>query len=224
MQPDDLQQLWAAQGAVLERSLAIQEHLVRERLLGKARLGLAPWLVLRALEVLLSALALWALAPVVRAHVAEPRYLAVGGAVLVFAAGLGLQCARLLVHALHLDHAAPVTTLQREILRLQLAEYRSFVWALLGGTLLWLPGLLLVFEAVTGAPALARVGLGFLLGNLGFGLGVLVVGHLLSRRFVGRGEFGPRARRIVAALSGRGLRKASEQLDELARFVREEPR
>lgn len=223
MQLDDMKEAWMAHGALLERSLAIDERLLRELLLRKVRFALAPYVLVRALEVALGVAALVVGMPVLAVHAGEPRYLVVGGALAVFAIGLTAQCAYLLVHALRLDYGRPVTALRREVERLQLVEYRSFKWAVLGGTLLWLPVILVMFEALAGVDALARVHLPFLVGNLAVGLVVLALGHFLSRRYVERADLGPRAHRIVDALSGWGLRKAAGHLDELARFEREEP-
>jgi hypothetical protein len=222
MQLDDFQKAWSAHGALLERSLAIDERLLRELCLRKVRFALAPYVVARALEIALGVAALLVGMPVLAAHVGEARYLVVGGAVAVFALGLIAQCAYLLVHTLRLDFGRPVTALRREVERLQLVEYRSFEWALLGGVLLWLPILLVLFEGLTGVEAIARVHLPFLAGNLAVGAVVLALGHALSRRYVERADLGPRGRRLVEALSGRGLRRASAHLAELARFERED--
>src|SRR6185503_19372215 len=115
----------------------------------------------------------------------------------------------LLVRVLRLDHSAPVTDLQRDVERTRLVEYRALKWALLGGCLFWLPVPLVLIEALTGAPLLARVDLAWLLANLGVGAVILVVGQVLSRRYVERADLGPRARRVVEAVSGRGLRNAA---------------
>lgn len=73
------------------------------------------------------------------------------------------------------------------------------------------------------AAGLGRVDLAWLVANLGFGLGVLVAGRALSRRYVERPDLAPWARRLVDAGSGRGLRVAARHLAELARFERDEP-
>ena len=181
MQLDDLKAAWAAQGALLERSLAIDERLLRELFLRKVRFALAPFVLVRALEVALGVAALVVVMPALAAHLGEPRYWVAGGALAVYAAGLTWMCAYLLVNALQLDYSGPVTELQRDVERLRRVEYRSFEWALLGGVLVWLPALLIPFEALTGVDALARVDLAYLAGNLVIGLAVLALGHLLSR-------------------------------------------
>lgn len=223
MQLDDWKGAWAAHGAVLERSLAIDERLLRAVQLRKVRLSLAPYVLGRALEVVLGVALLLAVVPVLVAHVAEPRYVVAGGALAVLTVWLSALCAYLLVSSLQLDYGGPVTVLLRDVERIKLVEYRAFKWALCGGVLCWLPCLLVLFEALTGVDALARVPLPFLVVNLVFGLVVLAAGLVWSKRTVERSDPAPWARRLVDALSGRSLRRALGHLAELARFEREEP-
>jgi hypothetical protein len=223
MQLDDLKAAWAAHTAILERSLAIDERILRELLLRKVRGVLWPYVLGRALEVALALVLLLVVTTVLAAHAAEPRYLVVAGALAMFTVGVAAQSAYLAVNVLLLDYGGPVTAIQRSVERLELVEYRATKWALLGGVMLWLPAALVLFEAVTGQAPLARVELGFLALNLGFGLVVLVLGQVLSRRYVERSDLSPAARRIVEALSGRALRSAAGHLAELTRFEREEP-
>jgi hypothetical protein len=224
MQLDDLKEAWAAHGRDLERSLAIDERLLREMLLGKVRFTLAPYVLARAMEVALGLAALALALPVLVAHGAEPRYLVMGGALAVYALAFAARSAHLLVSVLRIDYGGPVTTLQRALERIRLAEYRATKWALLGGVVVWLPAVLILFEAVTGLAPLAGIDLAFLGVNLVFGLAVLALGQVLSRKYVERRDLGPRARRLVDELSGRALRVAAGHLDELTRFQREEPR
>jgi hypothetical protein len=223
MQLDDLKEAWQAHGRALEKSLAIDERILRELLLRKVRVALAPFVVVRALEVVVGIGALFLVMPVLVAHLGEPRYLVVGGTVAVLALWITGLCAYLLVNSLQLDWGGAVTSIQRDVERIKLAEYRALKWALLGGVVVWLPGLLVLFEALTGVDALARVDLAYLVGNFAIGLAVLALGLALSRRYVERSDLGPRARRVIDALSGRSLRVAQGHLAELAKFQREDP-
>lgn len=223
MQIDDLKEAWAAYGTKLERSLAIDERLLREVLLGRVRRTRAAYALGRALEVALGIALLAVAVPVLRAHLAEPRYLVAGSALVLVAAWVTALCAHLLVRALELDLTGPVTAIQRDLGRLRRTESHAFLWALLGGILVWLPAALVLFEALTGVAALARADLAWLAANLALGLAVLVVGRALAWRYLERPELGSRARRVLEALSGRGLRRAADHLAELARFEREEP-
>jgi hypothetical protein len=223
MQLDDLKAAWAAHGTTLERSLAINERLLREVLLRKVRLALTPYLLLRAFEVAFGLVSLLAAVPLLIAHLDEPRYVVVAGVLVAFGVWLTALCAYLLVSGLQLDYGGPVTSIQRDVERIKLVEYRAFKWALLGGVGLWLPGLLVLFEVLTGVDALARVQLSYLVANLVVGLAVFALGQALSKRYVERSDLTPWARRLVDGVSSHGLRSAAGHLAELARFQREEP-
>ena len=223
MQLEQWKEAWAAHGTMLERSLAIDERLLREVLLRKVRFALAPYALWRALEVALGLAALFVVLPVLIAHLAEPRYVIAAGALAVFTVGAMVQSAGLLVNGLQLDYGGPVTAIQRDVERIRRAEYRALKWALLGGVVVWLPAALVLFEALTGVDALARVDLAWLALNLVFGFAVLALGQALSKKYVERSDLGPWSRRVMEALSGRGLRRAADHLAELARFEREEP-
>jgi hypothetical protein len=222
MDLDDLKRAWTAHGALLERSVAINERLLRETMLRKARVAMAPFVAWRVLEVVLGVVALGLFAPVLAAHVDEPRYLVVAGALVAGTVAITAVYAHLLVASLRLDHGGPVVAIQRDVEHIALGEYRATKWALLGGVLLWLPAALVGYEAITGVDALARADLAWLVANLAFGIAVLVVGHLASRRYVERPDLGPRARRVADALSGRSLRAVASHLAEIERFGRAE--
>lgn len=222
MQLDDMKIAWAAHGARLERSLAIEERLVREMALGKVRRALAPFVLWRTLEVALGAAALLVVVPILVAHASEPRYLVAAGALVVYAAGVTALCATLLVNGLRLDYGGPVTTMQRDLGYIRLVEYVALKWAVLGGVVVWLPAALVLFEALTGVDALARVDVAWLAGNFLFGLVVMALGQALSRVYVERSDLGPRAHRLLDALSGRGLRSAAKHLADLSAFTRDE--
>ncbi|MCU0225837.1 MAG: hypothetical protein MUF27_17610 [Acidobacteria bacterium] len=218
MELDDLKGAWAAHTATLERSLAIQQRLLRGSLLRRLRWALAPWMIGRALEAALGVAAIGAAVPVLLAHAGEPRYAILVGGLLVFAVILTALSTHLLVRTLALDWGRPVTAIQREVEQIRVTEYRALKWALLGGVVFWLPALLALVEVLTGVPALARVDLAWLIANVAFGLGLLALGQALSRRFVERPGLGAGAQRMMDALSGRGLRQAAARLAEVGRF------
>lgn len=205
MELDDLKAAWHT----LEKNLAINERLLRETMLGKTRRALAPYVILRALESVLGILAIALAVRVLVAHPAEPRYWLVGAPVAVFAIAMTAACVHLLGRATGIDYRGAVGGMQRDLARLEVAGYHATKWAVLGGTLLWLPVLLVVFEGLTGTPVIARVDLAWLVANLAFGLGVLIIGRHLANRLEGR---------LAGLMSGRSLRRAREYLSDLAEF------
>lgn len=222
MQPDDWQAAWAAHGAALERSLRIDERLLRELLQRKLRGALTPYAIARGIEVICGVAVQVAVLSVVGRHPSDPLYLSIGAALALYALAMTVQCARLLAWSLRVDLGGPVASIQQEIERLQWAEYATFKWALLGGVAFWLPVPLFLVEALSGAPLLTRVDAPWLAANVLVGLALLGVGQALSRRFVERRGDDGRAPRLIQALSGAGLRRARAHLDDLARFMRDE--
>jgi hypothetical protein len=217
---DDMKPVWAAHGAALSRSLSINERLLRELLVRKARRSMLPYLVWRIVEVATGGVAVGLMAPVVFAHASSPRYLVVGGLAVGFAVAMTALHAYLLVAGSALGYDRPVTELRRDLDRLVLAEVRALKWALLGGILTWLPIALLLLEAFSGLAALGRVPLPWLMANLAFGVVAIVLGHRWSQRVLERRDLPPTTRRIVDALAGRSLRAARAHIAELAAFER----
>lgn len=204
MELDDFKAAWKT----LEKSLAINERLLRETMLGKTRRALAPFVIARAVESVLGVIVV-ALVMRVLVASADLRHVLVAAPVAVFAIAMTTSSIYLFARSAGVDYGGPVAQIQRDVARLALTEFRATKWALLGGTLLWLPILLVVFEGLTGIDAIARVDLGYLAANLGFGAVVLVVGHRLANRFQGR---------IADVLAGRSLRRTRQYLNDLARF------
>lgn len=218
---DDLQRIWASRGAAFggkaPRSTPLTGGRLRPR---RARFGYV--LRSRAEAALLVAGAglLW---PVLVAHREEFRYLGAGGAALVWLLGLAAWLLRLAAQAAAIDFGAAVTAVQRQLGALRLRECHGVKWALLGGVVVWLPLPLLLVEAATGAPLLAAIDGAWLAANLLFGLVLLGLGRRwASRRLPAVGE-GPVVSALVDALGDRALRRAQQQLDELAAFAAAAP-
>lgn len=220
MQIDDLKQLWTAHGENLERSLSINERLLRETLLRKVRSAFILFQVWRTFEVVIGTATTVASIAVLADHANDPLYMIVAGGLAVLTAWVTVLCAYGLVKSCEVDYAASITTLQRNIEQIRLADYRAFKWALLLGIVAWLPIALILFESLTGFDALARVGLAWLIANVIFGLICLGVGHAFSRRYLERADLRPWARTLLETLSARAVQSATAHLTELARFER----
>jgi hypothetical protein len=222
MKLDDMKGPWAEYGAMLERSVAINERLLRETILTKVRGGIAWYTAWRVVEIVIGIAMMMAVVSVLGRHLAEPRYLIAVGALAVYTAGITGMSVYLLVSVRRLDYGQSVTAIQRQLEGIRLAEYRAIKWAILGGVVVWLPAPLVLFETLTGIDVLGHVHLPWLAANLVFGVVLLAVGQMLSAKYVERAGAAPWARRLMEALSGSGLRSAASHLAEITKFEREE--
>jgi hypothetical protein len=221
MQLDDLQRIWASHGAVLAGGAPRSTPAPRRW--PRPRGGLFGYVLRSSVEATLLVAGAAMLWPVLVAHRHEFRYLCAGGAVLVWLLGLGVWLVRLAVQAAVIDFGAAITAVQRQLGALRLRECHGVKWALLGGVVVWLPLPLLLLEAATGAPLLAAIDGAWLAANLLCGLLLLGLGRRWASQRLPTPDSGPVLSTIVDALGDRSLRRAQEQLVELAAFAAEAP-
>ncbi|MCU0864785.1 MAG: hypothetical protein MUC36_13435 [Planctomycetes bacterium] len=221
MQLDDLQRIWASRGAAFgggaPPAAPGTRRLPRPR---PVRFGYVLRSSCEAALLVAGAVMLW---PVLMAHRHELRYLGAGGAALVWLVGLALWLVRLAAQAAAIDFGATILVVQRQLGALRLRECHGVQWALLGGVVVWLPLPLLLLEAATGAPLLAAIDGAWLAANLLLGLVLLGLGRRWASRRLPAVGSGPVVSALVDALGDRSLRRAQQQLDELAAFAAEAP-
>lgn len=225
MQPDELEALkrtWSTQFADVDHRVATIEHQLAEGARRRVRLALLPGTLWTAAEGVLAASAAIAIAIAVVRHGGDPRYLCCGGASVAVLLGVVAFAVVRVLRTAHLDLARSVVAIQRDVARLRRVEFAALAWTLFGGIVVWLPLPLLLFEAATGAPALADVNLTWLVSNLGFGLLVAAAAVGAARRVGAGTRLRPWIARAADALSGRGMRRAAVQLTELEQFARGE--
>jgi hypothetical protein len=222
MQLDDLQSTWAKHGERLERVLSLNEQVMRQLTVRKVRWSLTPYLLWRSIEIVFAIGVVAAASIVLARHVDEARYLAVTPVVMLFAIFMIAKTGNLMTRAVRLDTSAEVAAMQLAIEQMRRLEFHCFKWALLGGTVLWLPTALLLFEAAFGVAALARVHFAWLACNMVFGLLVLAIGQTLAKKHVERSNLTPAMRRLVDMISGKQLAAVSRHLDELASLAPKE--
>ena len=216
MQLDDLQTMWSDHGKRLDQILSINEHVLRDVTARKLRWSLTPYLLWRAVEMMLVACVVTMTAIVLSKHLVEARYLMILPVVVGFGFYVLAMTGQLMHRAMGLDASGRVRDMQSTIETMKLSEFRLFKWSLLGGTVLWLPIALILFEALTGVAALAKVDLAWLLANVIVGLIVLAFGQYLAKKHVEREDLKPAMRRLIEMVSGRQLRAITRHLEELA--------
>lgn len=218
MELDDLKTAWNTLDRRLQRHNELQLHLLRQAGTAKMKSGLRPLFWGQLLQmgfgllfVLLAAL-FWSTTPTLPHLVLAGIVVHVYGIATIVVAGITLGLMR------GIDYTAPVLAIQKQLARLKVHYIRSGMVAGLPWWVLWVP-LLMVLSALGGidlyarAPSVAWIGLG------------IGVPGLLATFWFHRWSRHPNRARLGAALdeaaAGGSLRRASAQLEELARFERE---
>ena len=220
MEPEALKAAWQALGRQIERSEAIQFELLRDKKLDRARSSLRPLFWGQLVQVLfgtvfvLLASLLWMRA----GHQAESLPLAVLLAGIVVHA-YGIATIALAGETMRriraIDYAAPVVAIQKQLGSLRRTYIISGMVAGLPWWFLWVP-MLGVLAGLGGVDLHAKAP-----GVVWIGLGVGLAGLLATSWFHrwSRNAARPRlARAVDDAITGRSLRKARSQIEELERF------
>lgn len=215
---DELRELWARNDDKLDRALSLNETLLRTLTADRAKSALAGLERTAIIEACLGGVATILTGIFLANHVDALRYFSLGVAVLVYAVALTAMATRRLVLLGRVDFCGSVTSIQRAIESIKLSQYRAFKVALLGGILLWAPIPILMVKGFLGVDLLAELDNAWLLSNIALGVLLIFVGQWWSRRYVEREDTAPFARKLIDALSGRDLERASSFLRELASF------
>jgi hypothetical protein len=220
MELDELKAAWQVLERRLDESEARNLTLLRETKLEKTRRAMQALAWGQVLQV-----ALWiaVLAVVVRfwiAHRGTPHLLTFGLVLHAYAVLTLVLSVRQLVLLAHVDYAAPVVVLQRQLGLLRRARLQSQLWLGLPWWMLW------VVATVVGAQWLWGVDLyapapGWVHGALAVGALGMVLTLWLPRAFAHTPRGSRFLQRRLDDLAGRSLVRATQQLDELARFSRE---
>lgn len=223
MELDDLQTLWTTHHRQLEQRLVLNESALRTMMVERTERGLNWKLVSRVAGVVVDLVLIVALCIFAWQQRSAPPFVLSAAVVVAFIVAVGGQGLRQVVLIGRLDLCGPVTTSQRILAQLAMAEYRAIKWVMLLAILVWVPILAIVLKAVAGVDLFALASVAWVLTNIGLGVAVLVLGQWLSRRYVERSDLGPRARWVVEFVAGTKMARLKAQLEELAQ-IEHEPR
>lgn len=215
MELDDFKTAWQALDQRLARDHTLHIRLHRERRLDKARASLRPLFWGQLLQVLLGlafiglAAALWMAGPTAWATIAAGVVVHAYGVLCV------VMACMVLGRLDGLDYAAPVLEIQKQLARVRRTYVLSGMVAGLPWWFLWVL-ILMVLVGLMGGDLYAHVPL---LVWIGLGIGAAgLAGTAWFHRW-SRGDRRPRlAQAMDDAVTGRSLRKAQAQLDEVLRF------
>lgn len=213
MDLDEMKQTWATMGARLD---VLEAAISRDRL-ARSRAALR-WTSLGDLGELIVAILLVAMvAPFWIRHRATPHLLIAGLALHVYGIAVIWSVAVRVLLVGRIYYTKPVLVIQHRLATLRRFRIRASLALGLPWWLLWVPCTMVAAYAWCGIDLYAGSP-GWVLGSLAVGVVGIIGCLVLARWLAGRATASPMLARWVDSLAGRGLRRASEELDELAAF------
>jgi len=218
---EDMKAVWREYDRRLDGMAGAVTRIRRESRLEKSREALRRHRTLPILELVGGAATALILGSFLADHWGEWRYF-VPGLVLHAAAlcMIGVSVLELVVLG-RVDFSRPVVAIQREISRARTIRIKSTLAMLLFACLLWTPMAIVAAKGLLGVDLYAAFGLAWIAANFLFGVGVIPLAIVLSRRSGERIRRASFARRLADDIAGRSLSRASAFLADIEEFERE---
>jgi len=212
---DEMQELWKAQDEKLDESIRLNRELLGSANLNKARSALQRLALLLSLEAVVWFAIVGSLGSFIYHHIGTLRLSLSGIALDVYAIAMLAATVRQIVAIRQIEYGRPIAALQKQIEMLRILRIRITQLALLGGTIVWAPFVIVTGKAFIGVDV---VNAPWLWANVAFGLCLIPVALWLSKTFGERmGRF-PWIRRMMNDLAGRNLSAAGDFLSKLSQF------
>lgn len=213
MELDDFKQAWQVLDRRFEQQHALNLQRFRDGRLDWMRRGLRPLVWGQVVQMIIGVLGILLLAPIWIAHRGNPAVLLAGIVMHAYCIGLIVVGALVQTRVAHIDYAAPVLAIQRQLLALR----RSY--AVYGALVVGLPWWFLT------APLLVVLTRGVIMltapSVIWIQLAIGAAGLLATwwfHRWSHRPQRAALARKLDDSTAGSSIRRAQAALDEIARF------
>jgi hypothetical protein len=218
---DELKAKWEAHDQQLEKSLRLNRELLSATKLKRAESELRWLTIYSGLEAGMWLVIVVALGNFVAGHI-HMRGLAWSGiAVDVMSIGMLIALIRRMIGTLHIDYSHSIAAIQKQVEAVRMLRIRTTQWAVLCGTLLWVPWLAVVSQAFLGVDIYRSVDAAWLISNVLFGLALFPAAIWASRKYADRIQRSPFIQRLMNDLAGRNLTVARGFLATLSEFEKE---
>jgi hypothetical protein len=215
---DEMKEVWTAHDEKLDQSIRLNRELLKTATLSKAHSAMQRMGWALGLEAVVWFVIIVSLGDFIARHVAVVRLSLCAAALDVYAIGMLAATIRQIVALRQIDYSRPVTAIQKQLGMLRVLRIRITQRALLGGTIVWAPFLIVAARAFLG---LDMVNSPWLWANVAFGVCLIPLALWLSKTFCERmGRF-PFIQRVMNDLAGHNLNAASEFVAKLSGFAAE---
>ena len=221
MELDELKAKWEAHDQQLEKSLRLNRELLSATKLKRAESELRWLTIYSGLEAGMWLVIVVALGNFVAGHIHMSGLAWSGIAVDVMSIGMLIALIQRMIGTLHIDYSHSIAAIQKQVEAVRMLRIRTTQWAVLCGTLLWVPWLAVVSQAFLGVNIFRSVDAAWLISNVLFGLALFPAAIWASRKYADRIQQSPFFQRLMNDLAGRNLTAARGFLATLSEFEKE---
>jgi len=215
---DEMKEVWTAHDEKLDQSIRLNRELLNSATLSKAQSATQRMSWALGLEAVIWFVVIVSLGSFISHHVGALRLSLSAAALDVYAIAMLAATIRQIVALRKIDYSRPVTAIQKQLEMLRVLRIGTTQRALLGGTVVWAPFLIVAARAFLGVDIVNSL---WLWVNVAFGLCLIPLAVWLSKVFGERmGRF-PFIQRVMNDLAGRNLNAASEFISKLSEFEAE---
>jgi hypothetical protein len=218
---DELKAQWEAHDRQLEKILRLNHELLSTAKLQPAESQLRRVGIYAGLEAAMWLVIVVALGNFIAGHIRMPGLALSAVAVDVMSIGMLSALIRRMIGALQIDYSQPIAVIQGQVERLRILRIQTTKWGILCGTVLWVPWLAVVMQAVFGVDIYVSGAAAWVIVNVLFGLGLCVAAIWASKKYGDRIEASPVIQRLMKDLAGHNLIAARGFLATLREFERE---
>ncbi len=218
---DQMKEKWAEYGRGLKQNIRLNRRLLTTIHLEAGRSRLQRLLGFAALHSLAWLACVVALGRFLYEHFCSPRFTIAALAVDLYAIGMLIALIRQMFLVGAIDYAQPVAMIQKRLQTVRLLRIRTTQWAVLIGTFVWTPFLIVASQAFLGVDACRLLGKRWFVANALFGLALIPLEIWTSKKFGCRMSHFPILRRIMNDLAGENLTAAISFLEAVSEFQSE---
>jgi hypothetical protein len=215
---DEMKEVWTTNDKKLDQSIRLNRELLNAATLSKAHSATQRMSWALGVEAVVWFAMIVSLGRFISHHAGTLRLSLSAAALDIYAIAMLAATVRQIVALRKIDYSRPVSTIQKQLEMLRVLRIRITQMALLGGTVVWAPFLIVAARASLGLDILDSL---WLWVNVAFGLCLIPLAVWLSKVFGERmGRF-PFIQRVMNDLAGRNLNAASEFISKLSEFEAE---
>lgn len=221
MDMDEWKAKWAEQDAKLETNLRLNRQILSTIHLSRAKSNLQRLVFSWTLEAMMLFAVTVFLGNFIYEHRTLPRFVFLASFLDVGAIAYFVAQIRLIIAATNIDFGEPITLLLKQMEALRVLIIRMTLAAIILGTIVWVPALLVVLKAVSGVDIYPYINKAWLVGNILFGLALIPLAFWVSKRYRAQMHRSPFLQRLMKDIAGHSLNEAMSFLTELSLFEEE---